>query len=89
MIRPCNNASPADVARILKSELSDLHFCNNMPADLDSVVQLLKPAIVQVLKATPRPTKALLTKACKIGFPKAGAELGLMFAQRFLRGLQH
>ena len=77
-----NEASPKDISKCLRANLKGIDSQALANADLDALVKVFKDCILDIIKATCRPTVKLLELAAVEAFEGVDANLGHFFGQR-------
>ena len=77
-----NEASPKDISKCLRANLKGIDSQALANADLDALVKVFKDCILDIIKATGRPTVKLLELAAVEAFEGVDANLGHFFGQR-------
>ncbi len=88
-MRARNTATPEELARAIRSELTCLDNSKYMKPDLDEVVEEYHVLILEMLRRTPRPTSILIRQAAALAFPKAPMHDCRAFGEQISNAVSH
>ena len=72
--RAKNTATAADMARVLRGGVASLDDEKYLTIDLDKIVKIYEPVIMDLLRLTPRPTAGVLKLGSALAFSEKNTD---------------